>query len=93
MVAFTPAADYLDGQHMWVNTDVAERYRPSQDILREHFRQCILANVKGAGRQEFDDDPWDPEVDIDLQNTERWSHGTGRERLELEMRARLEGLA
>jgi hypothetical protein len=92
VVGFTPPTDSLDGQHMWVSTDVAERYRPSPDILREHFRQCILANVKGAGRQGLDDEAWDPEVDIDLQNTERWSHGTGRERLRMEMRARLEGL-
>ncbi|KAF8573888.1 hypothetical protein K439DRAFT_1398775, partial [Ramaria rubella] len=80
----------FNGRQLWINENADPRHRPSDDLLREHFRQCVFANVKGAGRQ--DDDFFDPEDDFDLSDFTRW----GREinegqptRLELAVRSRL----
>lgn len=75
---------------LWINETVDAKYRPSEQLLREHFRQCVLANVKGAGRSS--DDYIDPEEDFDLSNFERWGKEISEDepsRLELELRARL----
>ncbi|TFK63077.1 hypothetical protein BDN72DRAFT_338246 [Pluteus cervinus] len=37
----------LDGKIFYVADDVPEYFRPSPDLLREHYRQCILACING----------------------------------------------
>ncbi|GJJ07143.1 hypothetical protein Clacol_001343 [Clathrus columnatus] len=80
----------LDGLMLWINENVERKYRPSHQLLREHFRQCVLANVKGAGKRRED---WiDPEENDDLSNFEIWGRRVGDQqpsRLELEIRSRL----
>jgi len=86
---FTDAGEF-DGRRLWINETVDPKYRPSAVVLREHFRQCVLANIKGAGQQS--EDWFDPEDEQDLSIFSNWGvpdgHG-GPSRLELELRARL----
>ena len=76
---------------LWINRNVEPKYRPSDALLREHFDQCVLANVKGAGEQR--DDWVDPEDDHDLSDFSNWGRRIGGDkgpsRLELELAARL----
>ncbi|EDR14597.1 uncharacterized protein LACBIDRAFT_292051 [Laccaria bicolor S238N-H82] len=79
----------LDGHVLWINQNVEPRYRPSDALLRDHFSQCVLANVKGAGEQR---DEWvDFEDDHDLSDFSNWGRrmGGGLSRLELELATRL----
>jgi hypothetical protein len=81
----------LDGHMLWINQNVEPRYRPSDALLREHFKQCVLANVKGADQQKED---WmDLEDDHDLGNLSDWGQRIGGDegpsRLELELASRL----
>ncbi|KAL6303962.1 hypothetical protein BKA93DRAFT_852366 [Sparassis latifolia] len=55
----------LHGRSLWINMNVGAKYRPSDALLRDHLRQCVLAHVKGQGRRadwfdfELTDlDPW-----------------------------------
>ncbi|KDQ12261.1 hypothetical protein BOTBODRAFT_146746 [Botryobasidium botryosum FD-172 SS1] len=63
--------------------------RPLDSLLREHWRQCILTHVKGAGAkpEEFDFDFGTG--DVDLEDETKWGGGTGKEMLEVELRRRL----
>ena len=47
---FTP-----HGKIFYRDLAVPQRYLPSANLLRHHFRQCVLTNVKGTG--EFDEEP------------------------------------
>lgn len=74
---------------LWINQNVEARYRPSDALLREHFKQCVLANVKGAGQ----DDWMDPEDEHELGNFSNWGQRIGGDegpsRLELDIASRL----
>jgi hypothetical protein len=87
---FTPDGEF-DGGTLWINQAVPPKYRPSDALLREHFRQCILANIRGAGERL--DQMWDPEAEHDLQDVATWGTRVGGySRLELEMAHRLNSL-
>lgn len=94
VTVFHPMAVHLDGRPAWIAPHVESKYQPSPALLREHFRQCVLANVKGKGRK--DDEFFDFEEEHDLSNTEVWGYRQGGDpdqpsRLELEVRTRLIG--
>jgi hypothetical protein len=58
---------------------------PPPVILMEHFRQAILANMKGAGKvQIYDIDPSE-----DAQSMSTFEGGEGKEFLELHLRDKL----
>lgn len=38
------------GKIFYRNLDEPERYLPSANLLRDHFRQCVLRCVKGTGK-------------------------------------------
>ncbi len=61
---FTP-----HGKIFYRDLTVPQRYLPSADLLRHHFRQCVLTNVKGTG--EFDEEP-DHQGGFNL-STKSWS--------------------
>jgi len=78
---------------LWINTEAEEKHRPSDAILREHYKQCVLANVKGAGERP---EGWmDPEDEHDLSDYARWGGrmiSGGKSRFELELGSRLYSL-
>ncbi|KAF7982885.1 hypothetical protein HWV62_25130 [Athelia sp. TMB] len=92
IIAFTTTAqdDGLDGRQLWINGRVERKYQPSDVVLREHFKQCVLANVKGAGMRI--EDLMDPSDEHDLSQFSRWGERMdcgGKSRFELELGSRL----
>ena len=61
-------------------------HRVSDAILRWHFRQSVLANMRGAGEPIFEHDFGGQDM-IAVISGERY----GKERLEMEVEARLRG--
>jgi len=82
------------GKLFYRNLDVPTRYLPSPDLLRDHFRQCVLRHVKGAGEVNDVERPFDPDVDLssggfNLEQGSWWSGGQGKKQLEAELSSRL----
>ena len=50
------------GNIFYRNPDVDPRYLPSADLLRDHFRQCVLRHVKGAGGSDEIERRFDPDI-------------------------------
>ncbi|KZF25242.1 hypothetical protein L228DRAFT_258695 [Xylona heveae TC161] len=78
----------LDGRILDpVCRDPADPHRVSDEILRWHFRQSVLANMRGAGEPIFEHD-FPPGTDMmrDIQDEPR-----GQERFEMEIALRLRG--
>jgi hypothetical protein len=68
-------------------------YLPSPDLLRDHFRQCVLRHVKGAGESD-DQRSFDPDLDLgaggfNLESGGWWSGAEGKKQLEAELSGRL----
>lgn len=73
------------------------RYLPSPDLLRDHFRQCVLRHVKGAGENDGPLRKFDPDADLraggfDLAEGSWWSGPEGKRQLEAELASRLWGI-
>ena len=89
IIAFGPDSEY-DGQQLYIDPQKPPHYRPSPDLLRDHFKQCVLANMRGKGER---DDLWDHEDPHDLSGEIWQASSGGYTRLELELATRLGGLA
>lgn len=74
-------------------------YFPSPDLLRDHFRQCILRHAKGAGESNDSERRFDLDVDLragggfNLVRDNWWSSSEGKKQLEAELVGRLWGFA
>jgi len=84
------------GKLFYRNPNVNPRYLPSPDLLRDHFRQCVLRHVKGAGEKDRLQRKFDPDVDLcaggfDLAEGGWWSGPEGKRQLEAELASRLRG--
>ncbi|KAI0248181.1 hypothetical protein BJV78DRAFT_1238640 [Lactifluus subvellereus] len=82
------------GRLFYRNMNVEQRYRPSLDLLRDHFRQCVLRNVKGAGEANDTQRRFDPDIDLhvggfNLETGSWWSTSEGKKQLEAELNGRL----
>jgi len=82
-----------DGLVFYIDQTVAQHFRPSDDLLRDHFLQCVLACMKATvnprGLRKFD-----PEIDLgpggfNLERDSWWASSEGKEQLEVELRGRL----
>lgn len=66
-------------------TSTAQLPAPPQELLFEHFRQAVLANMKGAGKVKiYDIDPSE-----DARSMSIFESGEGKEYLELYMSEKL----
>ena len=81
-----------DGRQFYL-ADVEEHFRPSGDLLRDHYRQCVLACMKAAtGPVHL---RWfDPDINLgpggfNLEEGSWWSGPEGKEQMEVELAARL----
>jgi len=68
-------------------------YLPSPDLLRYHFRQCVLRHVKGAGESN-NERSFDPDLDLgagglNLESGGWWSGLEGKKQMEAELAGRL----
>jgi len=82
------------GNIFYRNPSASKRYLPSPDLLRDHFRQCVLQHVKGAGEVGGVERSFDPDIDLSpggfsLEQGSWWSGGQGKKQLEAELSARL----
>ena len=66
-------------------TSTAELPAPPQQLLFEHFRQAVLANMKGAGKVKI----YDIVSSEDSQSMSVFQSGEGKEYLELYMSEKL----
>ena len=78
------------------NPSEHRRYLPSADLLRDHFRQCTLRHVKGAGESSEPQRRFDPDIDLcaggfNLTTGSWWSGSEGKKQLEAELAGRLYG--
>jgi hypothetical protein len=83
--------DYLglDGRILDpVCRDPANLHRVSEQLLRWHFRQSVLANMRGAGEPIFEHD-FPPGTD---KMAEMQQEPYAQERLEMEFASRLRGI-
>ena len=76
------------------NSNEPQMYLPSADLLRDHFRQCLLRHVKGAGKSDERQRHFDPDIDLrrggfNLSTNSWWSGCEGKKQLEAELAARL----
>jgi hypothetical protein len=90
VVVFYPDLFGYDGKTLDpVCRNPADPHSVSDELLRWHFRQSVLANVRGAGEPIFEHD-FPPGTDM---MGEILAGPYARERFELEIAARLEGVA
>ena len=81
-----------DGRQSYV-ADVEEHFRPADDLLRDHYRQCVLAYMKAtAGPVHLR--RFDPDINLgpggfNLEEGSWWSGSEGKEQMEVELAARL----
>ncbi|KAI0274363.1 hypothetical protein BGY98DRAFT_1099024 [Russula aff. rugulosa BPL654] len=52
------------GKIFYRNPNVHRRYLPCAELLRDHFRQCVLRHVKGAGESNDTVRRFDPDIDL-----------------------------
>ncbi|CUS10127.1 unnamed protein product [Tuber aestivum] len=90
VTVFNPDMDGMDGRILDpVCRNPADAHHVSDELLRWHFRQSVLANMRGAGEPVFESD-FPPGMDM----IEEIRQGPcAKERLELEVAARLRELA
>ena len=67
--------------------NAADPHRVSDELLRWHFRQSVLANMRGAGEPVFEHDFTGTDMVKEIS-----SGPYGKERFELEVAARLHGV-
>jgi len=66
--------------------------RPLDELLRHHFLQGILKNVKGVGEPDWDFEEALSDGHVDLSRTKIWGTDIGRAHLEAELADRLHGV-
>jgi len=84
------------GKIFYRNPTEQKRYLPCADLLRDHFRQCVLRHVKGAGEGNDTQRRFDPDIDLgaggfNLETGSWWSGSEGKKHLEAELAGRLWG--
>ena len=85
-MVFNLDPDGTDGRVLdQVCRDPEDPHRVSDELLRWHFRQCVLANMRGAGEPVFEHD-FPPGTDMVKEIS---SGPYAKERFELEVAARL----
>jgi hypothetical protein len=84
------------GRIFYQDPNELQRYLPSADLLRDHFHQCVLRHVKGAGEGEEPQRRFDPDIDLraggfNLAAGSWWSSSEGKRQLIAEIAGRLGG--
>lgn len=85
------------GNIFYRNPAVQQRYLPCAELFRDHFRQCVLRHVKGAGERDDNERHFDPDIDLhvggfNLSTGNWWSGSEGKKQLEAELATRLYGV-
>ena len=89
ITAFVPGLDRIVGRTLLLDHISDPTTRPLDQLLRDHFLQCLLKHVKGSGEQQWDYARTFGIGSFDLSNEAVWGTEEGKERLELELEERL----
>ena len=90
VVPFVPGYDDIAGKVLKLGHIQNPDLRPLDDLLRGHFLQGVLKNMKGAGKLVWSHGDALCGGGVDLSRTDIWDNKPGREHLEFEMAHRLQ---
>jgi len=92
VVAFR-ADDRFKGITLFHHASCPQNHVPADALLRDYFRQCLLANVRGAGERDGEELEHGPDEGDEDLGREKWSKPTigGNSWVEIELANRLSG--
>ena len=89
ITAFAKGLDSVVGRELQLDHISDPTTRPLDQLLRDHFLQCLLKHVKGVGERTWDYDHTFGIGAFDLSDRVVWGTEEGKERLEVELENRL----
>lgn len=92
VIPFVAGYDDIAGKILKLDHIENRDLRPLDDLLRDHFFQGVLKNMKGVGEPAWDHEDALGDGALDLSRQEIWGGATGREHLEYELAHRLHGV-
>jgi len=79
----------VDGRTFCIDPDVPQHYRPSPELLRDHFRRCLLASVRILPYRDIV--PFDPASEEDTEHPDLssgwWASRAGRTQFHAQLNA------
>ncbi|KAJ7229197.1 hypothetical protein GGX14DRAFT_617291, partial [Mycena pura] len=88
VIPFVPGYDDIAGKVLSLDHITDPNLRPLDDLLRDHFLQGVLKNMKGAGEPSWDYEDAFGDGMMDLSRTD-WGGKSGQDHLEFELAHRL----
>ncbi|KAK2459286.1 hypothetical protein APHAL10511_008707 [Amanita phalloides] len=89
ITAFINGLSHVHGLVLQLDHIEDSTIRPLDALFRDHFLQCVLKHMKGAGEPTWDYEDAFGDGAFDLSNQDLWGSAEGKERLELEFVDRL----
>ena len=84
VIPFVPGYDDIAGKILKLDHITDYNLRPLDDLFRDHFRQAMLKNMKGAGEPTWDYEDALGDGMMDLSRRDIWGGNLGQEHLEFE---------
>jgi len=92
VIPFVAGYDDIAGKVLKLDHIEDPNLRPLDDLLRDHFLQGVLKNMKGAGEPTWDYEDALGGGGMDLSRLDVWGGTTGQQHLEFELAHRLHGV-
>lgn len=92
VVPFVPGYEDVAGNILKLDHITNPDLRPLDDLLRDHFHQCVLNKMKGGGETRWDYYEALGDGMLDLSRLDIWGGKRGQGHLEFELAHRLHGL-
>jgi len=92
VIPFVPGYDDIAGNILKLDHIVDPHIRPLDALLRDHFLQGVLKNMKGASEPTWDYEDALGGGMVDLSRSDLWGGREGQAHLEFEMAHRLHGI-
>ncbi|OBZ79901.1 hypothetical protein A0H81_01457 [Grifola frondosa] len=89
VIPFVAGYDDIAGKILKLDHITDPTIRPLDDLLRDHFLQCVLKNMKGAGEPNWDYEDALDDGSMDLSRSDIWGSKEGQAHLEFELAHRL----
>jgi len=89
IIPFVPGYDDIAGKVLKLGHIGNRDLCPLDDLLRDHFLQGVLKNMKGTGERNWDREDALGSGMLDLSRSDIWGDTTGRKHLEYELAYRL----
>ncbi|KAF8738560.1 hypothetical protein AX14_011042 [Amanita brunnescens Koide BX004] len=92
VIPFVPGHEDVVGKILKLDHITDPNLRPLDDLLRDHFHQCVLNKMKGEGEPRWDYDRALGDGMLDLSRSDIWGGKRGQGHLEFELAHRLHSL-